>query len=40
MLRFELLRQLRNEFRAERVGAFDDEALGFGFSQSECECET
>ena len=28
MLRFELFGELRNQFRAERVGAFDDEAIG------------
>jgi phosphoribosylformylglycinamidine (FGAM) synthase-like amidotransferase family enzyme len=28
MLRLELLRQLRNQFRAECVGAFDNQAIG------------
>ena len=28
MLRFELFRQLRNQFGSECVGAFDDEAIG------------
>ena len=40
MLGLEMLRQLRNEFGAERVGAFDNETLGFGFGQSECDYET
>ena len=28
MLRFKLLRQLRDEFGAERIGALDDKAVG------------
>jgi hypothetical protein len=40
MFGFEVFRQLRNQFRAERVGAFDNETLGFGFDQSECDRET
>ena len=39
ILRFKLLRELRHEFRAERVGAFDDELLGARFRGDESEPE-
>jgi hypothetical protein len=37
MLCFELLRELRHEFRAEGVGAFEDELLGERFGGHESE---
>jgi hypothetical protein len=39
MLRFKLLRELRHEFRAECVGAFDDEFLGERLRGDESERE-
>ena len=42
MLRLKLLRQLRNEFRAERVGALDDKSVCISLrrngSKPECQC--
>ena len=39
MLRFKLLGQLRHEFRAERVRAFDDKAIGFGAENAGRKCD-
>ena len=40
MLRFKLLRELRHEFRPERIGAFDDELFGARFRSDENERES
>ena len=40
ILGLELLGELRHEFRAERVGAFDDELLGARFRGDESEPES
>ena len=40
MLGFEMLRQLRNQFCSERVGAFDDKAFGFGSRNTKRDAES
>jgi hypothetical protein len=39
MFGFKMLGELRNEFRAERVGTFNHEPIGIGIGQTECDRE-